>query len=77
MQERWLSGLITRYAFYSSPDNAAWTLAAEGEFGNIVNSPILQRVESAPVAARYVKLVAAQTADGKPATIAGFTLLTR
>ena len=41
--------------------------AAQGEFGNILNNPVLQRVEfTAPRRGRYIKLVALTSPNGKP-----------
>jgi alpha-L-fucosidase len=77
MQERWVSGLITQYAFYTSLDHAEWILATAGEFGNIVNSPILQQIPFAPVTARYIRLQAVATADSKAASFARISVLTR
>ncbi|MCB0855115.1 MAG: alpha-L-fucosidase, partial [Bacteroidetes bacterium] len=70
MQARWISGFIKEYEFWISRDNQTWTKAASGEFANILNSPILQRVAFDEQKARYIKLKAVNTVDGKPASFA-------
>ncbi len=59
-----LDGAVSHYEFYLSKDVRSWTKAAEGEFSNIRNSPIVQEVHLAnPVDARYFKFVATRTLD--------------
>ncbi len=52
------AGTVKTYRFETSPDNNVWTTRAEGEFGNIQYSPVLQSVTVAPVMARYVRFTA-------------------
>ena len=76
MQDRWISGFISDFEFFTSTDNRTWTLAVEGEFGNIQNSPVLQRVSFDRRPARYIKLKATATVDGQPASFAEIGVLT-
>ncbi|MEZ4988926.1 MAG: alpha-L-fucosidase [Saprospiraceae bacterium] len=66
MQGRWVTGFINQYAFYVSSDNRNWQPVAKGEFSNIQNSPILQRVTFPVRTARYIKLQTVNTTDGTP-----------
>lgn len=66
MQGRWITGLINQYAFYVSTDNRSWQPVAKGEFSNIQNSPILQRVTFPARTARYIKLQSIGTTDDTP-----------
>lgn len=77
MQQRWISGFISEYAFYTSSDNQNWTLAVKGEFGNILNSPILQSITFPSQSARYVKLVGVNTVDGNKAAFGEVGVLTK
>ncbi|MCK5776621.1 MAG: discoidin domain-containing protein, partial [Bacteroidales bacterium] len=56
MQERNIRGVITHYEFYVSMHNRKWKKVSTGEFGNIWNNPIDQKVEFNPTKARYIKL---------------------
>ena len=75
MQNRYLSGLIKEFTFYTSQDGKSWQKAAEGEFGNIANSPIEQRVEFDPRSARFIQLKAKSTTDDQPASFAEIGVL--
>jgi len=77
MQERWISGFIQDYECYTSLDGTTWTLAARGEFGNILNSPVRQRVNFDERPARYLKLKATLTVDGKAASFAEIGVLSK
>ncbi len=63
-QNRWSSGLITRYAVHVSTDAKSWTLVSEGEFSNIKNNPVWQVQRFDPTAARFVRLRALANTDG-------------
>jgi alpha-L-fucosidase len=76
MQNRYMSGVVSSYEFHVSMDGKAWSKAAEGEFGNIANSPILQRVTFDPVDARFIRLKAIKTLDGNPASFAELGVIT-
>ena len=56
MQERWPFGIITNYEFFVSTDNRSWKSVAQGEFGNIKNNPIEQKVKFKAIQGRYIKL---------------------
>ena len=58
MQERWIKGVITHYQFFISLDNKQWEQVSAGEFGNIWNNPVEQKIEFNPIEARYFKLKA-------------------
>jgi len=77
MQQRWISGFIQEYEFYTSLDNKKWTLAKEGEFSNILNSPILQRVEFETIEARFIKLESKKTVGGENAAFGEVEVITR
>lgn len=76
MQNRYMSGVISFYEFYVSLDGRTWTKAAKGEFGNIANSPILQRVTFDPIEARFIRLKAIKTLEGNPASFAELGVIT-
>jgi len=65
MQDRWINGVITNYEFLVSTDNKTWQKVAEGEFGNIWNNPIEQKIEFKPVKGRYFKIKAIKIHDGE------------
>ncbi len=55
-QHRHLSGIITHYVFYISDNGKNWSLVQEGEFSNILNNPIEQRILfSKPTSGRFIK----------------------
>jgi alpha-L-fucosidase len=56
IQERYPFGIITAYEFSTSRDNANWKITATGEFGNVVNNRIEQRVDFQATKGRYIKL---------------------
>ncbi len=59
-QNRWNSGIITKYEFYLSDDNVDWKQVDQGEFSNIKNNPVWQTRTFSPVNARYIRLRALQ-----------------
>lgn len=63
IQERYPFGIITSYAFSVSNDARSWTTVANGEFANIVNSRLMQKVTFSQTSGRYIKLKAL-TVDG-------------
>ena len=67
MQDRWIKGVITHYEFFISSDNKTWKKVSEGEFGNIWNNPIEQKIDFDPVKARYYKLKAIKIHGGEKA----------
>lgn len=58
IQERYPFGIITNYEFSVSTNNASWKTVAQGEFGNVINNPVEQIINFAPVKGRYIKLKA-------------------
>lgn len=76
-QQRYPSGYISKYEFFTSTDGNNWELAAKGEFPNILNSPIMQRVTFPKVEATYIKIKAAKTLDDQPASIAELGIITK
>jgi alpha-L-fucosidase len=75
MQNRYMSGVIKTYSFYTSQDGKSWQKAAEGEFGNIANSPIEQRIEFEAVDASFIQLKALSTTDDQAASFAEIGVL--
>ncbi len=58
MQDRWIKGVITHFEISISENREKWTKVADGEFGNVWNNPVLQKVNFKSITARYVKIVA-------------------
>ncbi len=56
IQERYPFGIITNFEFYVSPDDIRWERVVRGEFANIVNSRIEQKVGFKTTKGRYIKL---------------------
>ena len=56
MQERYPFGIITNFEFYVSTDDRKWERVVRGEFANIVNRRIKQKVKFKPTKGRYIKL---------------------
>ncbi|MBT8298351.1 MAG: discoidin domain-containing protein, partial [Maribacter sp.] len=56
MQERYPFGIITNFEFYVSQDDINWERVVRGEFANIVNSRVEQKVGFKTTKARYIKL---------------------
>lgn len=71
------NGIVKNYRFETSEDNAIWTTAAESEFGNIKNSPVLQQVFfTSPVKARYFRFTSLIEINGADhASAAGINVL--
>jgi alpha-L-fucosidase len=63
-QERYPYGIVTDYVFYVSNDGEQWHMVVEGEFSNVVNSRLEQKVPFKETKARYIKLKAVKT-DGE------------
>ncbi|WP_235295745.1 alpha-L-fucosidase [Portibacter marinus] len=76
-QQRYPTGFVEKYSFYTSMDGEKWKLVARGEFSNINNNPIEQRIPFEETRAAYIKFVANQTADDRPASIAELGIITR
>jgi alpha-L-fucosidase len=69
------AGAVDTYRFETSQDGRTWLVSAEGRFGNIENSPILQEVAISPITARYVRFTALKLAKGTAAGIAELGVL--
>ncbi len=67
-QDGQVNGTVAHYQLLTSLDGATWgDPVAQGEFGNIANNPVEQRVRFAqPVRARYVQFVALDEINGRP-----------
>lgn len=68
IQERYPFGMITKYEFLVSQDNRTWKSASKGEFGNVFNNRIEQKVKFEPVSGRYIKLRALEKHNGDART---------
>ena len=77
MQGRWITGFIESYMFMTSMDGRNWELASQGEFANILNSPILQRITFAERQARYIKLQALKTVEDTRPAYAEISIITQ
>ena len=74
-QNRWFSGVISEYALYAS-NGGKYGFLSKGEFSNIANSPVWQRVEIPEHNCRYIMLRALETLDDLPASFAEIGVLT-
>ncbi len=64
IQNRYPFGIVTNYDFSVSTDNTNWKSVAKGEFSNVVNSRLQQKVAFNTTKGRYIKLKAV-TVDGE------------
>lgn len=62
-QNRWPQGVIADFELYVSKGHENWKKVSEGEFSNIKNNPIKQRVNFEETKARYIKFVGKRSAD--------------
>lgn len=62
-QSRWPQGVIADYEFLLSEDGSTWKKVSEGEFSNIKNNPIEQRIDFEETQARYFKFIGKRSAD--------------
>ncbi len=67
-EEHELGCIVDRYRFEVSSNGRDWKLVAEGEFSNMRANPIEQRVNFAPVNARYWKIVPERWLDAPQGT---------
>ncbi len=56
IQERYPFGIITNFEFYVSQDDINWERVVRGEFANIVNSRVEQKISFKTTQGRYIKL---------------------
>lgn len=68
------SGIITYYELWISTDGEQWEKINEGEFSNIINNPIRQRVMTPGAIGRYLKFIPTRVSEGNGAGIADFKL---
>jgi alpha-L-fucosidase len=76
-QNRWFSGIISEYAFFSSLGGGQYRLIQSGEFSNIQNSPVWQRVEVPEHRCRFIKLRALKTTDDQLPSFAEIGVITK
>lgn len=63
-QGRWGQGVISNYEFYVSNDGRNWGKpVSSGEFANIKNSPVLQKINFDPVKGKFLKFRPLSPAD--------------
>ena len=71
-------GIITQYEFSLSKNNLNWKVVSKGEFGNIKNNPIEQKINFKSSKAKYIKLKVLKTVDNNPrATIGELGIITK
>lgn len=75
-QNRYMKGIVSHYTFSTSVDGKMWSSVATGEFSNIKNNPIEQRVDFESVNAKFIKLKAINTVDKNPASFAEVGIIT-
>lgn len=76
-QNRYMSGVIAEYSFLTSLDGTTWKEQVTGEFANIKNNPVEQRVKFSPSKARYIRLKSKNTTDKQPAAFAEVGVITQ
>ncbi|WP_373520812.1 alpha-L-fucosidase [Aquiflexum sp.] len=76
-QNRYMSGVISKYSFQTSSDGQNWTEQTSGEFSNIHNNPIEQGILlKNPINAQFIKLESLQTTDGQLAAFGEVGIIT-
>ena len=76
-QNRWFSGIISEYSLFTSLGGGNYHLAQSGEFSNIKNSPVLQRIVIPEQTCRYIKLRSLKTTDGNLPSFAEVGVLSK
>jgi alpha-L-fucosidase len=70
-------GMVSHYEFHVSTDGQNWTRAAQGEFSNVANNPILQSVRfAAPQTARFIRFVATRAVEANHIAVAEISVST-
>ncbi|GGF28628.1 alpha-L-fucosidase [Echinicola rosea] len=77
MQNRYMSGVIQQYEFAVSTNGRNWKTVSKGEFGNIAASPIEQKITFEAENARFIRLKAIKTLDGKDASFAEIGVISK
>lgn len=75
-QNRFMRGVISKYAFHISMDGKTWIQKAMGEFPNIHNNPIEQNIRFEEIPARYIKLQSLETLDKQAPSFAEIGIIT-
>ena len=63
-------GMTSRYRFETSLDGNNWTIAAEGEFGNLRANPVEQVISFPERQARYLRFFSTAALDGAASSVA-------
>ena len=74
-QQQDAEGIITRYSFWAMVDGN-WKKITEGEFSNIVNNPIWQKVNVSPVKTNLLRIDAESLHSGQRAAYGDIDILT-
>lgn len=70
-QDGKLTNMTDKYRFEVSADGENWTVAAEGEFGNLKANPIQQKVEfETPQQARFIRFTSLGAIEGEAGSVA-------
>ena len=64
-QDGGITGVITHYEFLVSKDNKNWEIVSAGEFGNIWNNPIEQKIYFNSINGKYIKINAVKIHGGE------------
>lgn len=75
-QNRYGSGIVSKYRFKVSKDGIKWRTVAEGSFDNIKNNPIMQTISFKTIKGRYISFSPLATIkDGEVAKVAEIDVL--
>ena len=73
MATRYAESLLAiRYRVETSTDGINWSLAAEGEFGNLRANPVEQVISFTPRKARHIRFFSTAALDGTGSSVAEF-----
>ncbi len=76
-QIRYMSGVISQYVLQGSTDGKSWSNLASGEFSNIGNNPVEQKISIANAEVRYLLLKALSTLDDQKASFAEVGIISK
>ncbi len=71
-QDGQTQGMTSRYRVETSTDGINWSLAAEGEFGNLRANPVEQVISFTPRKARHIRFFSTAALDGTGSSVAEF-----
>ena len=71
-QDGQTQGMTSRYRVETSTDGINWSLAAEGEFGNLRANPVEQVITFTPRKARHIRFFSTAALDGTGSSVAEF-----